>query len=519
MKKTTLMKTLTISLLTAAFWLAGAAGGAAAQATFTVTKTADTNGTCVSGVNCSLREAIAAANAVATNDTINFAIPANGADCAGGVCTITLTLGELAVNNAGNLTITNAGGTTGIVVSGNNTSRVFFVNSGANLTLNNLTVTRGNGTGTTDTRFNGFGGGIVIRGTLTMTNSTVSGNSASQGGGIYNQGTLTVTNSTISGNSAQGIAGGIYNDGTLTVTNSTVSGNNSAQIGGGIFNTDGTLTVTNSTISGNSAQSIAGGIYNNGTLTVTNSTVSSNSAQTGSGIYNEKPFDTPITANLGNTIVAANTATGSAPDFSGTITSQGYNLIGNNSGATITGTTTGNQIGTSANPINPLLAPLANNGGQTQTRALQTGSPAIDKGNSTLTTDQRGFTRPIDDPNSPNGTGNLADIGAFEVQAPTAAGVSVSGRVLIGKRGLTNATVYLTNQNGETLTSRTTAFGYYHFDDVEAGQNAILTVVSKRYRFEPKVINLTEDLTNFDFNFYQSPTLLQSELNGTKLQK
>jgi len=62
----------------------------ASAAIYTVTKTADTNGTCNSGVDCSLREAIAAANSTTANDTINFNIPTSSPGCSGGVCTITL---------------------------------------------------------------------------------------------------------------------------------------------------------------------------------------------------------------------------------------------------------------------------------------------------------------------------------------------------------------------------------------------------------------------------------------------
>jgi len=86
------------------------------------------------------------------------------------------------------------------------------------------------------------------------------------------------------------------------------------------------------------------------------------------------------------------------------------------------------------------------------------------------------------------------------VSAPTAASVSISGRVLTGSgRGLANASVYLTDQNGNTRVSRTSSFGYYRFEDVQAGQTVIVTVVSKRFQFAPQVLNLTEEATQLNF--------------------
>ena len=147
------------------------------------------------------------------------------------------------------------------------------------------------------------GGGIAVEGnaTLTVTDSVVSGNTASgggQGGGIYNGGnsTVTIVDSTVSGNadSGGGQGGGIDNDGTITVTNSTLSAN-TAEDGGqgaGIYS-DGTATVTDSTVSGNTAPGggQGAGIYSSGTATVTDSTIADNtlpgpSAGEGGGIYN-----------------------------------------------------------------------------------------------------------------------------------------------------------------------------------------------------------------------------------------
>jgi hypothetical protein len=209
---------------------------------------------------------------------------------------------------------------------------------------------------------------------------------------LYNGGRLTVSNSTVSGNSGSGIysGGGILNDssGTLTVSNSTVSGNSGNSInGGGIYNA-GTLTVTNSTLSGNSAGYGGGGIANTGTLTVSNSTVSGNSASHGGG------FDTLYsrTVTVSNSIVAGNRA-GVGPDLDGFSGSLGHNLIGNGTGGS--GFDSTDRVGTASSPIDPLLGPLQDNGGRTQTMALQPGSPALNAGdpNQLGTADQRGVVR------------------------------------------------------------------------------------------------------------------------------
>ncbi len=92
----------------------------------------------------------------------------------------------------------------------------------------------------------------------------------------------------------------------------------------------------------------------------------------------------------------------------------------------------------------------------------------------------------------------------FTIAAATAADVSISGRVLSAGggngRGLANATVYLTKANGETLTRRTSSLGYYRFDDIEAGQTVIISVVSKRHQFSPQVVNVSAELTELNFS-------------------
>jgi len=223
--------------------------------------------------------------------------------------------------------------------------------------------------------------------------------------------TASLTNVTIQHGSGDG--GGIHNDGAVTVTNSTLSGNSATTSGGGIDNDGGiffggTMTVTNSTLSGNSSDNgSGGGIYNAGVaVTVTNSTLSGNRAKSGGGIY----YTFSSTVTVSNTIVAGNTATTSAPDLKGTITSGGYNLIGNTTGST--GITDGVN-GDIVNPT-PLLGTLGNYGGPTQTIPLLAGSPAIGHGDAAICTqasagkvnslDQRGVTRPT----------TLCAIGAFE---------------------------------------------------------------------------------------------------------
>ena len=486
------------------------AAQSASAANFVVTTTAD------SGAG-SLRAAIATANTNAQADTITFNIASGSAGCTDLVCTITLTSGELAVidDGAGNTLTINAAGTNQVTISGNNTSRVFFVKQFANLTLNGLTITKGNGTGTTNSLNNNSGGGIISFGTLTLTNSTVSGNSTRFGGGIdSDNGITTLTNSTVSGNTATNFGGGIYKGGAaaMTLVNSTVSGN-TAFSGGGIYNTGNNhMTLTNSTVSGNTAEYV-GGIQNDAsTLNLTSVTVTKNQSTLprNCGANCIGGISTSFgTVNLKNTIVAGNTVADatSSPDFRGSIAAgSAYNLIGNGQGmgGIANNDANHNQVGVDAK-----LAPLANNGGATQTHALLFGSPALDKGSSfTLTTDQRGagFTRPVNLPDAtyPNATGgNGADIGAFEAAlGTTAATVSVSGRVVTAQgRGIRNVVITMMDSSGNTRTATSTAFGYYRFEEVEAGQVYIFTARGKRFSFDEnsQVHSIIGDTNDINF--------------------
>ena len=263
-------------------------------ATITVMSGADAGGTCP-GATCTLRQAILAA--ASSGDTINFAA---------GITTINLTSAELLINK--NLTI-NGPGANLLTVQRSNIGpgipnfRIFHITGNFNVTISGLTITNG-------IALEDLGGGILNEnaGSL-IAGCVISGNAATATG-------------------AGGFGGGIYNfNGTVTLTNSTVFAN-SANNAGGIYNYQGsTMNLINCTVSGNSA-SDGGGIGNGGTANLTNSTVSNNSATTYGGMYNA-PFTG--TLNLRNTIIARNTVTNAYPDFFGTLTSQGYNLIGNTS--------------------------------------------------------------------------------------------------------------------------------------------------------------------------------------------
>jgi hypothetical protein len=290
--------------------------------TFTVINTLDNTTGSIVG---SLRWAVNQANATKGADTINF-----DSTVFSPAKTITLTGSQLVLSDTtGATTIT--GPAAGVKISGGGLSGVFQVGNLVSASISGLTISGGKTTGN--------GGGLDnLGGSLTLTNCTVSSNSAgSVGGGLYTSaaGTTTLSNCTISGNSAT-VGGGANSQGTLSLTNCTVSGNTATTAFGGLESSSGTLTLTNTIVAGN-----AGG------------------------------------ADLD-----------SASPFSGT-----NNLIGGN----------------------PLLAPLNNYGGPTQTLAPLPGSPAIDAGTSTgaPTTDQRGLGRV-----------GTVDIGAFESQGFTLTAVA-----------------------------------------------------------------------------------------------
>lgn len=275
----------------------------------------------------------------------------------------------------------------------------------------------------------GFTDGIVAA-RVNISNSQITGHG--QFGVIVNSGNSTITRTVIRNN-----GGGVRNGGgTLLIQDSEVS---HSQGGGWLFevlyafhgvdnSSAGTTNIVNSTISSNESVSDGGGIFNSGTLKLFITTIANNltrescdsqflcSSGSGGGIANTG------TLELVNTIVAGNSDTDIGGnvfnDCFGTLSSKGFNLIGDTTGCTISGTTTGNLLN-----VDPSLNLLLNNGGPTQTHAFLGASPAIDAGdpagckdhnNVNLTTDQRGSSRPTDG----NGdTISRCDMGAFEVGA------------------------------------------------------------------------------------------------------
>jgi CSLREA domain-containing protein len=387
--------------------------------------------------NCSLREAIRAAN---TDSAVDACPAGDGADTIllpAGVYTLSIiganenadATGDLDL--ASDLTIHGAGADT-TIIDGHQLDRVFDIQLLATITITSLTIQNGasgdnsggailhSGAALTLTQVavvgnsTRTGGGIASTSALILNDSSIRDNIAfDRGGGIWSTGTLTITNSTVSRNSA-GRGGGINSAGTLFITSSAVI-SNTAERGGGLTNT-GAITMTNSTISGNQAGH-GGGIDSLGELAITSSTISANHASQGGGMFNNGGRIT-----IGSTILAGNANdAGSSPNCVGTLISKGYNLFQSPQDCIIDGDTTGNRTTTDAR-----LGPLSDNGGPTLTHALLLESPAIDAGSlpscssldACLPSDQRGESRPRDG----DGDGQArCDIGAYELQHPDSA--------------------------------------------------------------------------------------------------
>jgi hypothetical protein len=380
------------------------------------------------------------------------------------------TVGSGVTVSISGVTITGGGGGgTSLGSSANSGGGIF--NAGT-LILSDAVITNNS------TRSQGIGGGGIFNAggaTLTLTNCIVSGNTAGggtiqqsgpiTGGGIRNASSalLTLTNTTVSNNVAQ-VGGGIWNSGTLTVTGSTFS-ENSAGVGisttivlegGAIYASSGQSTgsITNSTFFNNSAKNDGAAIASVGTLGVTHSTFVDNWTQAGTG---------GAVSTLGNVVTLKGTilanATANCSVSGGNFVSGGYNHS-TDASCSLAGT---GDVSSAPAGLDP--AGLQDYGGPTRTIGLLPTSAAVDRiptpctdidGNP-LTTDQRGVTRP---------QGNQCDVGAFELisieptitsftpmSGPVGASVTITGTGLTGATAVvfngTNAVSFTVNSDNQ----------------------------------------------------------------------
>ncbi len=362
--------------------------------------------------DCSLREAVVAANTNAAVDacgagsgvdqivlpagTYLLALAGTGEDAAA--------LGDLDLLEA----VTFAGaGIDQTIIDGNGSDRVLHVMANG-VVLNALTIRNGN------SGSNNAAGIQIVNGSVTGAQISVSDNIGNIGGiHVGSHSSLTLRDSTISNNLGASAGGIFVPDGSTAVIESSLIYSNSVSFDGGGIVSSGDVTLVNTTVSGNTANTDGGGlVFTDGVARLFNATVTANAADNsgsggdGGGIW----VGATAVVTATNTLLAGNvdlSAGGSGqPDCTGPVLSGGYSLIQSTVGCTWTAGA-GDQLG-----VDPLLAPLAANGGPTRTQAPALGSPAIDAGDPTgcrdaslnrLWIDQRGFARIT-----------RCDIGAFE---------------------------------------------------------------------------------------------------------
>jgi hypothetical protein len=476
----------------------GALAGSARAFNYTVRQLTDPDNTaCPSTTaSCSLRQIINQVNLHPFAPDI-ISVPA-------GTYTLTAGLGALLITQK--MSVLGAGPRSTVVampVPANRSAlgdRVFNVTGTPTVTISGLKITGGDAI-----PGNGFfGGDVKSSGDLTLTNDWITNGSAYSGGGIANTGgTLTLQRSLVSNNSAGfggGDSGGIENfevpavgatpsiPAHLIVDNSTIA-NNDARLVGGIFSWSSdptnpqhnTLSITNSTIAGNSSQDEPGGAVrttvgglavSDGTENIQNTILAGNVSITGN-----------LTAPPGATTLS------NCQPAAGGIHSLGHNI---DSGFDCNFTDTSDHVNT-----NPLLGPLQNNGGPTDTFALAANSPALDSGPAPgagcPSTDQRGVLRP-------QGAG--CDIGAYELLLPpnastqAATSVTESTAVLHGvvaRNGNVINTTFqyakASNLSGAKSTPTQTVSGLG-----PAGLSAILTGLPAKTRFYYRAV-ATDTLT------------------------
>lgn len=345
----------------------------------------------------SLRNAL---NVVCAGGTVGFSPELEGQ-------TISLSSGPLTLGK--NVTI-DGSTAPGLTLSGGGIDRVLIVNPGTIATVNHLTLADGYGWQ--------LAGGILNNGHLTLDHvavinnvmATDAGDFWQGGGGIYTgeNGSLNLIDSTVKDNQAEFDGGGIYSffNTTTNIVRSTISGNVSNNVGGAIRSL-GNMTIINSTISGNTATGWHGGaiFMTDGDIEIYSSTIANNVGPdwAPSAIFIGSYSSFIPTLTLSNTIITGNewyACEKFASGKTGNVVSLGHNLVQDDSCAPAESDLIG---------VDPLLGPLADNGGPTLTHALLTGSPAINAGDDALcpSIDQRGIARP---------QGDHCDIGAYEAE-------------------------------------------------------------------------------------------------------
>lgn len=445
---------------------------------FIVTTLDDHDDGVASALDCTLREAIKAANSTPGPDTILFQAGLSGD------LQIKAALGLLTVQGSP-LSIIGPGARR-LIIRGGAQTRVFTFEGGPHF-VSGLMMANGQMYPSGESGESIQGGGVLCRGgTLTMVdcalsanqcqgaqNNTVTGGAGGngEGGGIANTngGTLTLLRCTVSDNTAQG-GRGAFNNGNAA------GGRGGDGLGSGIYNGAGcTLTMSNCTISNNVCNGGPGrqpggnggnalsAIYNLGNMSVTSCTVSYNGADGGTPGSGQSPAGNGVPGRsiagmsagavslIRNSICTGNSSFDSSDpaDVDGTFTSGGFNFIG--IAVPANGFNGQNdQKGTAAEPLDAMTGFMQNNGGQTDTLLPGEGSPVVDRGRSfALTSDQIGQARIWDDVSVANvAGGDGTDIGAVEVHPPFVQG----SPLVITSFSITNDAVVQIKMRGAPLT-------------------------------------------------------------------
>ncbi|MES1239987.1 MAG: choice-of-anchor Q domain-containing protein [Acidobacteriota bacterium] len=411
------------------------ASGLAGAAVLTVSKTADTlDGAC--DADCSLREAVVAANASPGPDTINL-----------GPSTYRLTrLGPFEEESAsgdldvlGEVAILGAGADR-TVLDGGLIDRILEVQPDGKLELRGVTVR--NGWARISSFQDGQGGGIRATGRLELVDCLIADNRAESGGGVFGL-DLKIRGTTFTGNSAMD-GGGLFSGFRLDMENVTLSGN-VGRYGGGamLVDSEAGLRVSHVTVSGNEATSTGGGIY-----------LDPIACPAGA------PCPTGPFLRLDRSIVAGNKAPQNRECY--LLGHEGfYNVFGSDDGCMP-------GVGDRAN-TEPRLSPLGSYGGPTPTQPPLPGSPAVDiaPGTTCARTDQQGHLRPADG----NGDGFVGcDAGAVEINSDCAAD---GNQLCLGPGNRFHATAWWTTRDGTgeaqavPLTLDTGAFWFFNANNLE----------------------------------------------------